>query len=224
MVLHGTPVTPRTRRRRCARIVVSAVVFAFSQLPAFAADAVEKADSGNSDISTALIALIGVILSALISVVLAWYTAKRTATSEQVKRQSELALRISDLVSNKDGDVRLAALRRFAIAIIKVEEPVGHPEVGKVYFIPMNARVTVGRSDDNDIVLKDKNNYLSRWHCGFIADQHNVWIDDYCSINGTSVGGVLVAGSPQLANGDVIEIGPYKLQYRTIKENSILSQ
>ena len=128
------------------------------------------------------------------------------------------------MVSAKDHDLRQAAFRRFAVAIVKVVEPTDHVEAGKVYFIPMNSRVTVGRSDDNDIVLTDDENYLSRWHCGFIADQHSVWIDDYESLNGTEVRGSKITASHLLESGDEIGLGPFKLHYRAIRENTILSQ
>jgi hypothetical protein len=174
--------------------------------------------------AAAIIALVGVILSAIVSAALAWLTARNTIRSEHSKRQSELALKISDLVSAQDADARRAAMRRFAVGIVKVVEPKNHPEQGKVHFIPMNSRVTVGRSDDNDIVLKDKENSLSRWHCGFIANQHSVWIDDYKSLNGTNVGGQPISGSRALNTEDQIEIGPYKLHFRIIGQNTILSQ
>jgi hypothetical protein len=133
----------------------------------------------------ALFAFIGVMVSAGVS----WIVARTTVRLEHAKRQSELALKISDMVSAKDEDQRRAAMRRFAVAVVKVVQPEKHEEFGKVYFIPMNSRVTVGRHEDNDIVLQDSGNYLSRWHCGFISDQRNVWIEDYKSKNGTKMKG-----------------------------------
>ena len=115
-------------------------------------------------------------------------------------------------------------MRRFAVGIIKVVAPKNHTEWGKVHFIPMNARVTVGRSEDNDIVLMDDKESLSRWHCGFIANQHSVWIDDYKSLNGTKVRGQIISGSQLLHDEDEIVVGPYKLHFRKIQENTILSQ
>lgn len=159
-----------------------------------------------------------------VSLYLAWRTARNTVILEHAKRQNELALTISELVSSTDLEVRKAAMRRFAVGIVKIIEPKTHPERGKVYFIPMNSRVTVGRSDDNDIIIKEERGWLSRWHCGFISDQHNVWIDDYKSHNGTRVNGVDIVESTMLKSGDDIEIGPYKLHFRAIRGNTILSQ
>ena len=115
-------------------------------------------------------------------------------------------------------------MRRFAIGVVKVVKPEKHPETGKVFFIPMNSRVTVGREDDNDIVLQDTQNYASRWHCGFIADQTNVWLEDYIAKNPTLLGGVEINQPHLLQDGDIISIGPFELRFKKIKENSILSQ
>jgi hypothetical protein len=176
----------------------------------------------------AVFTLAGVIFSAIvsagISLVLAWFTAKGAVNTELKKRQNELALKISDLVSAENERTKQAAMRRFAVGMVKIVEPEGHPENGKVYFIPMNARITVGRSEDNDIVLKDDNNWLSRWQCGFIADQKSVWIDDFISKNGTMVGSQAIATSHLLSSGDEIVLGPFKLRFQRIRENTILSQ
>ena len=67
----------------------------------------------------AFIAVGGVVVSALVSVIVAKISARDAVRSEQTKRQSELALKISDIVSSKDKDVRRAAMRRFAVAVVK---------------------------------------------------------------------------------------------------------
>jgi|SRR5579871_444877 len=176
----------------------------------------------------AVVAVCGVIFSTVFSAIISYVLAKTTATNtvkaENLKRQSELALKISDLVSASDRDARRSAMRRFAVAIVRVVEPAGSKEAGMVYFIPMNSRITVGRSDDNDIVLSADARALSRWHCGFIADQHSVWIDDYKSLNETLVNGTAISGSRLLNSDDVIEGGPFKLHFKMIRQNTILSQ
>jgi hypothetical protein len=182
--------------------------------------------SGLSDpkIVAAIIALIGVIVSAVVSLILAWFAAHAAVKSEHAKRQSELALKISDMVSAADKTSRRSAMRRFAVGIVKIVGPKEHEEYGNVHFIPMNSRVTVGRSADNDIVLMDKDVSLSRWHCGFISDQQRVWLDDYKSLNGTKVGGQKISGSQELKSGDEITLGPFKLHFQTIHPNTILAQ
>jgi hypothetical protein len=170
--------------------------------------------------AAALIALVGVLASAAV----AWITARATVRSEHVKRQAELALQISQIVATHDEKARSEAMRRFAVGILKVVEPRDHEQFGMVFFIPMNSRVTMGRANDNDIVLEDDKNWLSRWHAGFIASQHEVWIDDFASKNGTKVQGSEIKGSRLLKHGDTIIVGPYVLEFRLVRENTILSQ
>jgi hypothetical protein len=165
------------------------------------------------------IALVGVLASAAV----AWITARNTVRSEYIKRQSDLALQISQIVATHDEKARKEAMRRFAVGIIKVVEPRDHAQFGMVFFIPMNSRVTMGRAADNDIVLEDNKNWLSRWHAGFIASQHEVWIDDFASKNGTMVRGSEIQGSCRLKHHDKISVGPYVLEFRLVRENTILS-
>ena len=182
----------------------------------------------DSKVIVGIIAFCGVLLSAglsaAVTLVIARITARNTVRSELTKRQTELALKISELVSVENRDLRRAAMRRFAVGIVKVVAPENHKEYGKVHFIPMNARVTVGRSKDNDIVLMDQEHTLSRWHCGFIANQNSVWIDDYKSNNGTKIRGQTISQPRLLHDGDEIQLGPYTLHFRKIQENTILSQ
>jgi pSer/pThr/pTyr-binding forkhead associated (FHA) protein len=73
-------------------------------------------------------------------------------------------------------------------------------------------------------VLQDKDNSLSRWHCGILSNQNSVWLDDYESLNGTEVNGAEISASRKLNSADVICIGPYKIKFRAIHENTILAQ
>lgn len=174
----------------------------------------------SSPILVAIIALGGVAISSYV----AWLTATRTVLADRIKRQSDLTLKLADLIASDNPDIRLSAYRRFAIGIIKVIEPEDHDAAGLVYFMPMNTRVTVGRHEDNDIVLEGAHIAVSRWHCGFIASDCQVWVDDYLSTNGTIVNEQIVEGPTQLRDGDVIEITPFKLKYRAIKGNPFLSR
>lgn len=176
---------------------------------------------------TAAVTVGGAILAAVISAAVAWVTAMRTVKSEHAKRQSELALKISELVSSKDETIRKAAMRRFAVAIFKISAPDSapkHKEEGVVHFIPMNSRVTVGRDEDNDITLEVQDRSLSRWHCGFISDRDAVWIDDYRSLNGTHVNGKAISTPCLLKDADEITVGRFKMTFRYVGKNSILSR
>src|SRR5215471_19363882 len=88
----------------------------------------------------ALIALAGVLASAAV----AWITARNAVRSEHARRQTDLALQISQIVATHDEKARREAMRRFAVGILKVVEPKDHGQSGVVFFIPMNSRVTMG--------------------------------------------------------------------------------
>jgi hypothetical protein len=213
------------RRHRMHLIAIATVALATGAALGADPQALSPSSSGpDSKIAAAFIALVGVVVSATVSLILAWFAARAAVRSEHAKRQSELALKVSDMISAADETSRRSAMRRFAVGLVKVIAPENHEEVGTVHFIPMNSRVTVGRSEDNDIVLKDSKDTLSRWHCGFISDQRHVWLDDYSSKNTTKVAGQEISESRELKSGDEITIGPYKLHFRTIHPNTILSQ
>jgi pSer/pThr/pTyr-binding forkhead associated (FHA) protein len=172
---------------------------------------------------------------------------EKTAESERKQRQQELALKIVDTVA-KDR----SAARRFAIGLVKVEK-VGDTEEenrsnerGRVYFLPINSRVTVGRDpdNDNDIPLRedklgDRNRELSRFQCGFVADEHTVVVEDFASANDTlisdpsgsetrKIGGAQVkfkvVQRQQLKDRDLIWVGPFVLRFVKLQENKILAQ
>jgi len=172
---------------------------------------------------------------------------QQTASAEWRQRQRELALKIVETIAT---DPRAA--RRFAVGLVKVEHvsymPEGMPgnQRGETKFIPVNSRVTVGRDKANDIYLseelltEDQNRELSRYHCGFVANQENVVLEDYNSTNGTfvaspsgteilEVNGIETRFSPIispqiLADRDLIWVGPFLLRYVQLKANATLSQ
>jgi hypothetical protein len=209
------------------------------------------ADSPAKDPSAALwAAVIAGLLSMAGLIFQLWYNArearrveKATAAAEHDQRQRELALKIADLVG-KDR----AAARRFAIGLVKVEKVGDYAQTeksdvrGKIYFIPVNSRFSVGRDPENDIHLAepnlgDLNLELSRYQCGFVADQQNVVVEDFNSANGTFVNDPsgdksvdLQEGSVKfakvrrrtLADRDCIWIGPFVLRFIKLQENKIL--
>src|SRR5215471_3380110 len=69
--------------------------------------------------------------------------------------------------------------------------------------------LTIGRSIGNDLVLNHR--AVSRTHAGIkpILDQY--WLFNLSTSNGTLLGGQLVAKVP-IADGDLIQIGPYLLK------------
>jgi hypothetical protein len=238
-----------SRAWSCAvRVCLIAITLAFAFAPiVHAADPSEK-DSNSAlwaAVITGAVTMIGLILQLGYNAREARRVEKTTAEEEQKQRKRELALKIADL-AGKDR----AAARRFAIGLVKIEKVGDTPDQnekssvrGKVYFIPMNSRFSLGRDEQNDIHLHDSslpndlNQVLSRYHCGFVADQHNVVVEDFHSRNGTWVNdlsgneSIVLEGMSvkfakvrrrTLADGDRIWVSPFVLRFVKLQENEIL--
>ena len=210
--------TVRIYRQKFVAITVAAM----ATLASLGAAAQTSASTSPGLFDPTITAISDIVVGVIVSLVVAWFTAEVAVRSEHAKRQSELALKMSDMVSAADETSRQAAMRRFAVGLVKIVGPKKHKEYGNVHFIPMNSRVTVGRS--NDIVLTGKAVSLSRWRRGFISDQQRVWLEDYKSLNGTEVGGQEISGPQELKSGDEITLGPFKLHYQAVHPNTILAQ
>jgi hypothetical protein len=71
-------------------------------------------------------------------------------------------------------------------------------------------RTTLGRRPYNDVVID--NLAISGEHAVFQMSGNDVFIEDLNSTNGTYVNGKAVK-KQQLANGDTVEVGKYKIKY-----------
>src|SRR5215471_8421738 len=69
--------------------------------------------------------------------------------------------------------------------------------------------LTIGRLIGNDLVLNHR--AVSRTHAGIKRVQDEYWIFNLSESNGTMLNGQLVA-RVALADGDVVQIGPYLLR------------
>jgi len=66
--------------------------------------------------------------------------------------------------------------------------------------------INVGRGPDNDVVLTHKS--VSRYHLRiFIDPDHNTFVTDLDSSNGTFVNGNRILGTVQLQKGDILKAG-----------------
>jgi adenylate cyclase len=79
--------------------------------------------------------------------------------------------------------------------------------------------VTIGRSPDCQIVLKDFG--ISRTHAKLVADEDGVRIQDLKSKNGTQVNGVPVVEAP-LKDGDRILLGKFQLSFSKTLEGKVV--
>jgi hypothetical protein len=73
---------------------------------------------------------------------------------------------------------------------------------------------TVGRSDDNDVVVQDS--YVSRRHCAILVHSTSgCELHDTASKNGTFINGNRLAGPIRLKSGDEIRMCGRQLVFRT---------
>lgn len=90
-------------------------------------------------------------------------------------------------------------------------------EGGEAQF-PLSGILTVGRSEENDIILNDRK--VSRKHAIFKLDGQRILIEDLGSSNGTYVNGNKISETHPLNPGDSISIGVNKL--RLVETNPLM--
>jgi pSer/pThr/pTyr-binding forkhead associated (FHA) protein len=71
--------------------------------------------------------------------------------------------------------------------------------------IPIRSDLTIGRKDDNSIVLCDQ--HVSGNHAKIIVRNDSLFIEDLNSTNGTYLNGNKINGKAKLTNRDEIKIG-----------------
>jgi pSer/pThr/pTyr-binding forkhead associated (FHA) protein len=77
---------------------------------------------------------------------------------------------------------------------------------------PLNQqRISLGRDQSNDVCLSDKS--VSRHHANVVRILANYFLEDAKSTNGTRLNGIEIS-KHILKNGDLIDIGKYKLHFQ----------
>src|SRR5690348_7157240 len=72
--------------------------------------------------------------------------------------------------------------------------------------LPVSASpITIGRADDNTVVIKEGN--VSRHHCEIVRRADGAYILRDASTNGTSLNGAVVHGENELFGGEVVKVG-----------------
>ncbi len=69
---------------------------------------------------------------------------------------------------------------------------------------------SIGRAEDNSIRLTERN--ISRHHARIVHAEHAWFLEDNHSYNGAYVNGVRVAGRQELAHGDLVQLGDYRVE------------
>jgi len=86
--------------------------------------------------------------------------------------------------------------------------------------------IKIGRSSSNNIVLKDSS--VSRLHASIIIENHDIYIVDHGSTNGTFINGMRVKGRRTLTEGDILKVGnclvPWKNMIRDVHEEKTTNE
>lgn len=101
--------------------------------------------------------------------------------------------------------------RRFteAVAAVRVRIENG-PQAGKSAWLGEGGAITIGRGEGCDLRLDDRR--VSRRHACLSFAQGRIWLEDAGSTNGVRVAGRVVVERTELAPGDRIGVGPFRLR------------
>ncbi len=165
-------------------------------------------------------AIIAAVVSLVVAAIVAYFQGRAAAQREVAKRQSDLSIEVTKLLVG--GDDTNAVAKRFAVGLIKVLHGPAENELGIVCFIPINARVTVGRDAENDLVLAAGE--VARLQCGFYSEGRDIYVEDYRSISGTFVNAkkVPAGGSRRLKDGDRVAITDYEIEFQYVHRSKSL--
>lgn len=97
---------------------------------------------------------------------------------------------------------RKATRLKFGLEVIKTGN---NPNLQEGSVIPMNEQLTMGRAEDNMVVLKDR--YASSHHLKIYLKNGEYILEDLKSTNGTFVNDMAVSNKIVLEKGYIIRIG-----------------
>ncbi|WP_163193718.1 FHA domain-containing protein [Clostridium thermarum] len=102
----------------------------------------------------------------------------------------------------KNGDKKKILKKSWGLEVIAVPE---NSNLGKGSIIPINRLITIGRKEDNMVILNDP--YASGYHAKVYVRNTDYYIEDLNSTNGTLLNEEKVEGKVMLEPGDEIRIG-----------------
>ena len=105
------------------------------------------------------------------------------------------------------GKKKRVSRKSYGLEIIAAEE-LDNIKVGTV--IPVRSTITIGRKDDNSLVLDDQ--HVSGHHANLTIKNEVLYLEDLNSTNGTFVNGEKIKNSVKLFKNDQIEIGTTKFK------------
>ena len=102
----------------------------------------------------------------------------------------------------KNGDKKKILKKSLGLEIVAVPE---NSNLRKGSIIPINRLVTLGRKEDNIVILNDP--YASGYHAKVYVKNTDYYVEDLKSTNGTLLNEERVEGRVMLESGDEIRIG-----------------
>jgi pSer/pThr/pTyr-binding forkhead associated (FHA) protein len=102
----------------------------------------------------------------------------------------------------KNGDKKRGTRKTLGLEIISAGQ---NSNLKKGGVIPVNGRLTIGRKDDNLLILADP--YVSSHHVKIYIKNTEYIVEDLGSTNGTLLNGERLEGKTLLNTGDEIKVG-----------------
>ncbi|MDR2799199.1 MAG: FHA domain-containing protein [Bifidobacteriaceae bacterium] len=125
-----------------------------------------------------------------------------------------VAVRLKKQISNKpkkaldNGGIEYKGSRGEKEFILEVID-----EEGNVFQAPIEQTdITIGRSEDNSIVLKD--NFISAKHLKVLRDGKKVYVEDLSSTNGTFINGKQIFGINEVKPEKIVNLGNSTLEIK----------
>ncbi|MBU5226433.1 FHA domain-containing protein [Clostridium senegalense] len=113
-----------------------------------------------------------------------------------------LKIMYKDVKNEGKKKPRKTSRLKFGLEIVKQGQ---NPNLQEGSVIPLNEQLTMGRAEDNTVVLKDK--YASSHHIKIYMKNGEYILEDLKSTNGTFVNDRAVSNKIALKKGYIIKIG-----------------
>jgi pSer/pThr/pTyr-binding forkhead associated (FHA) protein len=145
--------------------------------------------------------LVSALVGMLTSAVTAYLTTRFKIKEERQKWQRDFSIKFTEAQLTDNALAHKMAMQ-FGIGFFKYR--IEDTETQKT-FVPPNCRLVVGRHPSSAIHINDRK--LSRYHCAFVSDEANVFIEPLGATTGTFLNGSQITERRRLKAGDVIKAG-----------------
>lgn len=111
-------------------------------------------------------------------------------------------VKVNNVQNRKSSEPSKKKTKNYGIEVISTGES---SNIKRGTIIPIIDIITIGRNEDNSVVLKDR--HTSGNHARLVVKGKNLYIQDLHSTNGTLVNGKKIADSARLSGNEEIQIG-----------------